>query len=413
MSDDAVRFETAQPLPTSRILSIAAAAGLVPLNATMIAVALPEIADDFDVSTATVSVLITIYLVVMLIGQPLAGRMTDAIGARRSMLFALTGLAIFSMGAAMATTFGVLVAARGAQAVCAATLSPAAQSLLRSTTGPDQRGRVFGILGSVMGTGAAIGPVLGGALVQAFGWQAIFIINVPIAAVAFLVTRRVRDGVQPAAGDAREDDQDGRILNRVFVAGFSVQALSTQAQYALLLLTPVILDARGWGAGSIGLALSALTVGMIVVSPIGGRLGDEHGRRLPSRVGLTVAWAATLLLLAGGGSIAPWALFAGLLVFGIGLGVTTPNLTSAALGSVPAARSGAAAGVLSMSRYVGSITTALLIAGFVTADGDGSRVVLGVATVSTLLAIVVAGWLPDREPHTEVAEPGATPERAT
>jgi MFS family permease len=394
MSDAAPRVEATQSLPTARILSIAMAAGLVPLNATMIAVALPEIADDFGVSTATVSLLITIYLVVMLIGQPLAGRITDSVGARRSMLFALVGLAVFSVGAAMATSFGVLVAARGAQAVCAATLSPAAQSLLRSTTGPDQQGRVFGILGSVMGTGAAIGPVLGGALVQGFGWQAIFVVNVPIAVVAFLVVGRVSDDTEASVADG-PSDHDGKIGNRVFVAGFSTQALSTQAQYALLLLSPMILDARGWGAGSIGLALSALTFGMIVAAPIGGRLGDKHGRRLPSRVGMTVAWAAVMMLLVGGRSIAPGALFVGLLIFGLGLGVTTPNLMSAALGSVPPTRSGAAAGMFSMSRYVGSISTALLIAGFVTADADGSRVVLGVAAVCMLAAIVVTGWLPD------------------
>jgi MFS family permease len=109
------------------------------------------------------------------------------------------------------------------------------------------------------------------------------------------------------------------------------------------------------------------------------------------------------VLLVGGRSIAPGALFVGLLIFGLGLGVTTPNLMSAALGSVPANRSGAAAGVLSMSRYVGSILTALLIAGFVTDDASGSRVVIGVAAVSMLSAIVVAGWLPDGATRPDVS----------
>lgn len=411
MSDDAQLLGETEALPTARILGIAAAAGLVPLNATMIAVALPAIADDFGVSTATVSVLVTVYLVVMLIGQPLAGRMTDAVGARRAMLFALVGLAVFSIGAAMATSFGVLVAARGLQAVCAATLSPAAQSLLRSISSPEQQGRVFGILGSVMGTGAAAGPVIGGALVQAFGWQAIFIVNVPIVAIAFLVTRRGRSGGDRAAHH-REEDHDGQILNRVFVAGFSMQALSTQAQYALLLLSPVILDSRGWEAGSIGVALSALTFGMIVAGPIGGRLGDDHGRRLPARVGMIVAWAAIILLLLGGPAIAPGALIVGLMLFGLGLGATIPNLQSAALGSVPVTRAGAAAGVLSMSRYVGSITTTLLIVGFVTADAHGTRVVLGTSAVFLLLAILISGWLPGPEPIRVVSDPESATERA-
>ena len=398
-SEDASHAPSANHIPTAKILGIAAAAGLVPLNSTMIAVALPAIASDFEVSTATATTLITLYLVVMLIGQPIAGRITDAIGARRSVLGALVGLAAFSLGAAIAPSFGVLVVARALQATCAATLSPGAQSLLRSLAGPDQQGRVFGILGSVLGTGAALGPVIGGLLVQAFGWQAIFLVNVPIAAMALLTARRSHAMASTAEGHRVAVDHDERILNRVFVAGFSAQALSTQAQYALLLLTPIVLDARGWEAGPIGLVLSALTLGMIVMGPIGGRAGDERGRRLPATFGLTVAATAVVALLVGGPSIAPVVMVAALAVFGIGLGVTTPNLMSAALGSVPAARAGAAAGVLSMSRYVGSIGTSLLIAGFVTADANGTRIVLGVSAICMALAILVSRGLPDGRPR--------------
>ena len=180
----------------------------------------------------------------------------------------------------------------------------------------------------------------------------------------------------------------------MFVAGFSAQAFSTQTQYALLLLTPIILDARGWDAGPIGLALSALTIGMILMSPIGGRVGDARGRRLPAAAGLAVAASAIVVLLLGGASIPPALLIAALGVFGLGLGATTPNLMSAALGSVPTARTGTAAGILSMSRYVGSIGTSLLIAGVVTADTDGTRLVLGVSAICMALAILVTRGLP-------------------
>jgi len=411
MSDNARLSRPTNDIPTARILGIAAAAGLVPLNSTMIAVALPAITDDFGVSTATATTLITLYLVVMLVGQPIAGRITDAIGAKRSVLGALVGLAAFSFGAAIAPSFGVLVVARALQAMCAATLSPGAQSLLRSIAGPDQQGRVFGILGSVLGTGAALGPVIGGVLVQAFGWQAIFLVNVPIAAMALLTARRSHATASTAEDHHATVVRDERILNRVFVVGFSAQALSTQAQYALLLLTPIVLDARGWEAGSIGIALSALTLGMIVMGPIGGRAGDERGRRLPATIGLIVASTAIFVLLLGGSSIAPVVMVAALAVFGVGLGVTTPNLMSAALGSVPAARAGAAAGVLSMSRYVGSIGTSLLIAGFVTADANGTRVVLGVSALCMTLAILVSRGLPDGRPRS-ASGPSVAAERS-
>lgn len=405
MSEDASHSPPANDISTAKILGIAAAAGLVPLNSTMIAVALPAIASDFEVSTATATTLITLYLVVMLIGQPIAGRITDAIGARRSVLGALAGFAAFSFGAAIAPSFGVLVVARALQAMCAATLNPGAQSLLRSIAGPDQQGRVFGILGSVLGTGAALGPVIGGALVQAFGWQAIFLVNVPVAVMALLAARRSHARTSTTedhhainitiVSDDPTTDRDERIMNRAFLAGFSAQALSTQAQYALLLLTPIVLDARGWEAGSIGLVLSALTLGMIIMGPIGGRAGDERGRRLPATIGLTLAATAIVALLLGGPSIAPVVMVAALAVFGIGLGMTTPNLMSAALGSVPASRAGTAAGVLSMSRYVGSLGTSLLVTGFVTADANGTRLVLGVSVICMALAILVSRGLPD------------------
>jgi MFS family permease len=409
MGADARQARPAGHISTTKILGIAAAAGLVPLNSTMVAVALPSIGDDFGVSTATATTLITVYLVVMLVGQPIAGRITDSIGARTSVLGALVGLAAFSFAAAIAPSFAVLVAARALQALCAATLSPGAQSLLRSVSGPDQRGRVFGILASVLGTGAALGPVVGGVLVQAFGWQAIFLVNVPVAAMAWLTTHRSQATVPPAE-EPHAPTSDERIFNRLFVVGFSAQALSTQAQYALLLLTPIVLDARGWGAGPIGIVLSALTFGMIVVSPIGGRVGDRRGRRLPATLGLTVAWAAIVVLLVGGPEIVAIVMVAALAVFGVGLGLTTPNLLSSALGSVPAPRAGAAAGILSMSRYVGSIATSLLITGFVTADAAGTRLVLGVSAICMALAILVSRALPDGGPIPDPSR-SATPER--
>ncbi len=385
------------PLPVLRIptvLGIAAAAGLVPLNSTMIAVALPTIADDFDISTGTASVLVTVYLVAMLVGQPMAGRVADVVGNRRTVTCALVGLIVTSCAAAFAPSFAWLVVARLAQALCAAALGPSVQSLLRALTSPDEQGRTFGLMGSVLGVGAALGPVIGGVLTQAFGWQAIFLVNVPIASGALIAA--VRTNPPPAgANDARQvETTDERILNPVFNVCFSAQALSTLAQYALLLLTPIILDARGWPSGSIGLALSALTIGMIVMGPPGGRAGDERGRRAPSTAGLSLAAVAVAVLLVAGPSATPFILVAVLATFGVGLGLATPNLMSAALASVPMSRTGSAAGVLSMSRYVGSITTSLVISAVVTSDAGGTRTVLALSWVATVLAALVSTRLP-------------------
>ncbi len=387
---------------TLTILGISAAAGLVPLNSTMIAVALPKIAEDFEISTGRTGILIIVYLFAMLIGQPLAGRLGDSIGNRRMVNIALVGVVVCSAIAAAATSFALLVVARVAQAAFAAALVPSIQSLLRAITPHERQGRAFGVMGSVLGVGAALGPVIGGLLTQAFGWQAIFLINIPIALSALLIAVRTPTPTSTPAEDAPDgaphESERGRIANRVFVAAFSLQSLSTLAQYSLLLLTPIILNARGWESGPIGAVLSALTVGMIVMSPVGGQLGDRFGRRLPSRVGLTVATGCIVVILIGGPSISVAVLVGGLACFGLGLGAVTPSLMTSALESVPLHRTGTAAGVLSMSRYTGSITTSVAVSFLVASDGGGTRVVLAIAAVGMVISVVVTAALPGARP---------------
>ncbi len=385
---------------TSTVLGIAAAVALVPLNSTMIAVALPKIAEDFDISTGTAGTLITVYLFAMLIGQPLGGRLGDKFGNRRTVNIALVGLIVLSALAAAATTFTLLVVARVAQAAFAAALAPNVQSLLRSITPREHQGRAFGLMGSMLGVGAASGPVIGGVLTQVIGWQAIFLFNIPVAVAALAVAMRIppQAAAPPAKVDTRIPQTSVKIANPIFVAAFSVQALSTLAQYALLLVTPIVLHARGWDSGATGAVLSALTVGMILMSPTGGRLGDRYGRRSPARAGLLVATAAIVVLLIGGASITTAALVAGLAAFGFGLGIAVPSVMTAALESVPMHRTGAAAGVLSTSRYLGSIATSIAVSVFVASDASGSRMVLAIATAAMVLALIGTTGLPGR-PH--------------
>ena len=291
--------EQGQGASTFAIAGIALASTLVPLNSTMIAVALPTLADEFNITKGHAGVLVTVYLVAMLVGQPTAGRIADHIGARRLAIIAVTGFGICSAAAMFATTFAMLVAIRAGQAVFASALSPSVQALVRKVTDAETRGRAFGLQGSVIGAGAGLGPVVGGLLLAAFGWRAIFAINLPIVIVVLIVLQRsvpatVDDPVPHT--DARVPDSTDAsrppIASPTFVAAFSTQALAVFAQYALLLVCPILLDDRGWGTGVIGLALSALTLGMIVMSPIGGRLGDEWGRRRPVVLGLLVSTIA-------------------------------------------------------------------------------------------------------------------------
>jgi MFS family permease len=406
---------TEHAVPAITIAGIALASALVPLNSTMIAVALPDIARHFDITTSHASVLITLYLVAMLVGQPLAGRVGDALGARRLATIAVSGFGICSLGAVVAPSFGVLVGLRALQAACAAALSPSVQAMLRDAVPPSERGRAFGLQSSVIGVGAGLGPVIGGLATSAFGWRAIFGVNLPIVLAVLYVLRRYTSapsteasgaaspegarGGRPAASASRDRPvARPRIFNRSFNAAFATQALSTFAQYALLLAVPIVLDGRGWSAATIGAALTALTLGMVVMGPFGGRQGDLTGRRRPVVVGLGVALVAVGVAMGFGDDVPSWLLVTTLLAFGLGLGVATPSIMTAGIESAPEGRIGAAAGVLSASRYVGSIAATLVLAGVIDDDGHGLSTMLLLCAGIMVPAIASARWLPGRRP---------------
>jgi len=385
-------------VPASTIAGIALASALVPLNSTMIAVALPEIADDFDITKGHASVLVTVYLAAMLIGQPLAGRVSDRVGARRLALTATTGFGVCSAMAMLAGTFWLLVALRAAQAVFASGLVPSVQSMLRDEVPAGDRGRAFGVQGSVLGVGAGLGPVIGGLATAAFGWRAIFGVNLPVVLVVLSVLRRRATTSRPSGAHdpAVPIDVPGPLVSPVFRAAFSTQALSTVAQYALLLVVPIVLDERGWSAASVGAALSFLTLGMVLVGPWGGRFGDAVGRRRPVVIGLLVTIVAIGLSAVGGDDVTSGVLVLTLLLFGLGLGMATPNMTTAGIEAAPLSRVGSAAGLLSASRYVGSITSTLVLAGVVADDGSGLQTLLLVCAGSLVAAVLVARSLPTR-----------------
>lgn len=390
---------------TLTIVGIALASALVPLNSTMIAVALPTLADEFDITKGHAAILITVYLVAMLVGQPTAGRIADHIGARRLALVAVVGFGACSAAAMFAGTFAVLVAVRAGQAVFASALSPSVQALLRKVTDSDSRGRAFGLQGSVIGVGAGLGPALGGLLLAGFGWRALFAVNLPIVAVVLVVLRRsVPDTVDHPHARSRTEsettpavdpsDTETPLANATFVAAFSTQALTVLAQYALLLIAPMLLDDRGWSSGKVGLAVTALTLGMIVMSPIGGRLGDEWGRRRPVMLGLTAATLAVAVSAAFGTDVASALLIATLLGFGLGYGIASPSILTAGIEAAPEDRVGLAAGLLSMSRYVGSIVASVLLTIVVTDDAEGVSTMLVLSTVALAISLVTASRLP-------------------
>ena len=367
---------------------------LVPLNSTMIAVAIPDIVKSFDVPASAASVLVLTYLVVMAAGQPFAGRLGDRLGHRRVAATALAGFAVASAAAALAPSFVTLVIPRALQALFGAAIIPNLQALLQASAPADRRGRLFGYFGLGIGAGAAAGPLLAGGLVAAWGWPAIFAVNLPVVAAALLLLLRVH-APEIAIATAEERRGAGRLLHRpAFVAACIVQAGSNLGQYVVLLAVPLILDGHGWSSGGTGVVLTLLTISLLLLSPVGGRVGDRVGRRGPVSAGTTIAAAGLVLIAVVADTGATAGLVIGVAVVGVGMGFGMASLQAAGMESVPTALAGTAAGVLHTSRYAGSIVGTTFLSALVGDGGEGSRPVLLLALGAMLLAVAASRWLP-------------------
>src|SRR5439155_17977287 len=270
------------------------------------------------------------YLVAMLGFQPFAGRLADKVGIRRVATGALGGFALASVGAGLAPSFGALLVARCVQAAFGAALIPTAQASLRSMVGEDHRGRAFGIFAAGIGVGAAVGPLLGGVLVDVASWRAIFMVNVPLALSALpLIPRPRAAAASPAAGGS------WRALRRApFVAACATQATGNFALYTVLLLIPLVLSDRGWHGSRVGLAVSGLTAGMVVLAPAGGRMGDRRGRATATTAGMAVVTLGCIVLAIA--VAAPAGMVVGALVMGAGMGLSNASLQASAVEAVPA-----------------------------------------------------------------------------
>ncbi|MFZ6003417.1 MAG: MFS transporter [Actinomycetota bacterium] len=376
-------------------------AALVPLNSTMIAVALPDVSRDLDVGAGRTGVLVLAYLIAMALLQPMSGRVSDRVGHRRMALGALAGFGLSSAAAGLAPTFGLLVACRSAQAVFGAGLIPALQALLRAATDDATRGRAFGLLGTGIGAGAALGPVVGGLALSLGGWRSIFVLNVPVVAAAVVLLTRLPPA--PAAAKAKIAPtahlERAPLRSPVFVAACTIQGAANLGQYALLLVVPLILDGRGWDDRSIGLALSVLTVGLVGLSPIGGRLGDRLGRRAPASTGLAIVAVGLALATTLSERTSPTGLIVAMGLVGVGMGLASASVQTAGLEAVPVSVTGAAAGLLSTSRYIGSISCSAVLALTVSEGGQGSRPLMALGVAAGLAALYASTKLPSGVPR--------------
>ncbi|HEX6159188.1 MAG TPA: MFS transporter, partial [Thermoanaerobaculia bacterium] len=399
-----VAEEVAQPLTPRRFTGLALAALLAPLNSTIIAVALPSIAGAFGDSPALVTRwLVTAYLVVSIIAQSPAGKLADLLGYSRVLTL---GRAFFGLGALLAAfspNLTVLAAGRVLMALGGAFAIPTVFAELRNSVPHARRGRIFGIFGAIMGAAAATGPLLGGLLTARFGWHSVFVVNVPVVLLSFVLVPPAREVVKKTAArfdilgsvllgmavlllvasvertdpllliatllalaafifrELRAADPvlDVRLFARpAFAAGSAIVALQNLAMYSMIYLVPFLLTTAGMKPSATGRMLILFTAAMVLLSPIGGRLSDAIGPRIVSLTGALVGTAGAALFVTRGDTM----LVTALVLMGAGIGISTSPSQAAAMSAVPGSQAGVASGALSTMRYLGGVIGGGLVA---------------------------------------------------
>ncbi len=394
------------------LLTVSLGGVLAPLNSTMLAVALPELRRAFGVGHAEIAWLVSAYLIAMAVAQPLGGRLGDQLG--RVPVFRV-GLVLFlalSLGAAFAPTFPVLIVMRTSQALVGAAVIPNGMAMIRETVSIDRLGRSSGLTGSAVSIAAAVGPLLGAGLLALGSWRLLFLMNVPLVAAALLSLTLLHyphehrrfslrldwlGAVVFAAVlalitlllDALRGGQSDVLVGAaiiglpVFLVAFVYRQFSTPnpvaewrlfrirsyaastgyilltnlVMYTTILAVPFFVDeVQGKGSLRTGILLGAVSVPVVLVAPIGGRLSDSLGRRPLVVTGAVLVSAGAAALLGGISRDVPWLFLAAILaLLGLGLGLSIGPASAAAIETAPRELAGAAAGTNSMMRYIGSI----------------------------------------------------------
>jgi EmrB/QacA subfamily drug resistance transporter len=428
------------------LLAAVLGSGIAFLDSTVVNVALPAIRNDLGSSTSGLQWILDGYLVGLTALLLFGGSLGDLIGRKKVFLGGLVGFATASVVCGLAPTTGALVAARIVQGCAAAFLVPGSLAIISATFHPDHRSRAVGAWSGLAGVSSAVGPFLGGWLIDAVSWRLIFFINVPLAAVAVWVT--VRHVPESRDANAGRPDVAGAVSITVGLAGatyaliegpahfgvavavaialgvggfaafvllerrvkdpmlplevfrssqFTGANLTTFAVYAalggaLFLLTLQLQISLGYSALEAGISMLPLTVLMLLFSSRSGALASRIGPRLQMTVGPIVAGLGLILLVRVQPGTHYWStVFPAVFVFAAGMTFTVAPLTAAVLAAVEDRHVGVGSGVNNaVARLASLVAVAVLpaVAGIDT--GTPSTINAGFATAMWISGITAA-----------------------
>jgi EmrB/QacA subfamily drug resistance transporter len=412
---------------------------IVGLDVTIINVALPSIGRSFHAPVSGLQWTVDAYLLVIASLLMLSGSVGDRVGRRT--VFQI-GLAVFTAGSlacSLAPSLGWLIAFRALQAVGGSMLNPVAMAIITNTfTGQRDRAKAIGLWGSTFGLSIALGPVIGGALVDSAGWRSVFWINIPVGIAAIALTARYVPESRAAArrsldpfgqmlvmialgtvsygiiegpdlgwgsapivacfaggaaataaliGWSRRIAQpliDLRFFRSLPFSGAALTAVTGSCAFAgfLFLITLYLQEVRGYSALTAGLFLVPMAVVMACSAPLCGRVIGRRGARVPLLIagaGITAGGALLTFLTAESPA---WYVLLCCAVLGLGVGWLNAPITNSAVAGMPRARAGTAAGIASTGRQVGS-SLGVAVTGSVLAAGlHGGSLAAGFASAT-------------------------------
>lgn len=394
-------------------------------------IALPRIADEFAADIPTVQWISLGYTLATSAMLMPMGRLSDMIGRKRVYL---SGFALFVvLGAIGGTsqTLGVLITVKIAQGLASAGVQANSMAFITEVFPDNQRGKAMGMYMAIIGSGAILGPMVGGVLVTEYGWRSIFFAGIPVSLLAITAAGLVLKGrteSQRAGRAGSSFDWAGAALssgalvvlllamtngwklgwtslpivtgfaaslllvagfilwelrtrepmldmslfkNRVFSMAIGARFVSFLGGSAIFFLMPFyLIQVLGYEARIAAFLLVPGAIGMLILGPLSGRLSDRFGTRWPATLGMVSSAAAMFTLSTVGVHSPPWHIIVGMVLSGVGMGTFSSPNTSAIMGSLPRDKYGVVSGFVNLARTSANVS--------------------GVALATTLVAITMA-----------------------
>ena len=454
---------------------------MIMLDNTVVNVALPTVGRDFNTGLSELEWVVNGYALTFGVLMLTGGKLADLLGRRRIFIVGLVIFTLASLACGLATSAEFLIGARVVQGVGSALMNPATLSIIIATFPPRQRGMAIGIWAGVSAMALAIGPLLGGLITDHIHWSWVFFINVPVGILAIVVARLVIDESRDTSAVQRLDlpglatsavglfaltyglieankhgwtsplilslfavaavslvgfivlEQRQRVpmldlslfRNPTFAGANAVMMLVGLAMFGVFLFVTLYMqNVLRYSPTEAGAAFLPMTILIVLLAPIAGKLSDRIGSRWLMGTGMALVSLSLLLDSRFDAASNFWDILPALLVGGVGMGLAMTPTTAAAMGSVPVDKAGVGSAVLNSMRQVGgSLGIAILgaiIASYITAEPadpraqaqfiEGFQAACYVASAIAFVGVIVAVVTVRKVEHAD--EPHAIPEVA-